>query len=600
MLRLALAAAVLFTAALAQADDKAPIPDGTWLLTTGGPVGDAPLCLLKTETRDGKTTVAVVETLPSVAITVSEVKTIEGRLSFKLNESRTLKTTSGERKFLSQRTFVAATGKDPKEVRGCLQINQAVNRARLIATDNAKVGNQLIRNPASETMQKAQQLASRPALLRFRAAREKDADKKKELTAQLTEAQKEADEKLPGIYGEVVEKHAGTPGAIDAALILLQSAQKYKLEPDQATKLLDLIDRQAALYGPKYVRHVNLNAAEALTRQTGLVSVSVPTFRRLVEGLTDSDPVATQVRILTGYKTALASQGKSAELEAVATRLGKLETKLDQEYLTTVPPFKPSSYSGRKEKQANRVAVLELFTGAQCPPCVAADVAFDALGKSYRPADLVLIQYHMHIPGPDPMTNPDCTARWDYYRKVFPNGIRGTPSTVFNGKPKAGGGGSMANAETKFGEYRAIIDPILEETTPVKVSGKATRSGEALEIAVEVDGAEGDLKLRLLVVEESVRYVGGNRLRFHHHVVRAMPGGPEGVAIKEKSFHHTVTADVAAVRKSLVKYLDDYAANTRPFPNQARPLDMKKLKVIALVQNDKTLEIVQAALISPE
>ena len=48
---------------------------------------------------------------------------------------------------------------------------------------------------------------------------------------------------------------------------------------------------------------------------------------------------------------------------------------------------------------------MELFTGAQCPPCVAADVAFDVLEKTYKPADLVLIQYHLHIPGPDPLTN---------------------------------------------------------------------------------------------------------------------------------------------------------------------------------------------------
>jgi hypothetical protein len=600
MLRFTLGVAVLFTAALAQAGDKGPIPDGTWLLTTGGPVGDAPVCLLKTETKDGKTSVSVVDTLPSVSATVSEVKTTGGRLSFKLTETRTFKTAAGERKFSTQRAFVAAPGKDFKELRGSLETNQTMTRSRLIATDNAKLDSQLIRNPASATMQKAQQLASRPSLLRFQAAREKDVDKKKELTEQFGQAQKEADEKLPGLYREVVEKQANVPAAIDAAQLLLQSAEKFKLDPAQANKLLELIDKQAAPYGPKYARYVNLNAAEALTRQTSLVPVSVPTFRRLAEGLTDSDPAATQVRILTGYKRALGSKGKPPEMEAVESRLAKLEAKLDEEYLATVPPFKPSVYSGRKEKGANRVAVLELFTGAQCPPCVAADVAFDALGKSYRPAELVLIQYHMHIPGPDPMTNPDCIARWDYYRKTFPSGIRGTPSTVFNGKPQAGGGGAMANAENKFRQYRAIIDPILEENTPVKVGGKATRSGDGLEITVEVDGAEGELKLRLLVVEETVRYVGGNRLRFHHHVVRAIPGGPEGVAIKEKSFRHTATADVAAVRKELVKYLDDYAANTRPFPSQARPLDMKKLKVIALVQNDTTREIVQAAQIAVE
>ena len=51
---------------------------------------------------------------------------------------------------------------------------------------------------------------------------------------------------------------------------------------------------------------------------------------------------------------------------------------------------------------------------------------------------------------------------------------------------------------------------------------------------------------------------------------------------------------MADVRTTLGKYLDDYAANTRPFPNPNRPMDMAHLKVIALVQNDKTKEIVQA------
>jgi hypothetical protein len=223
-------------------------------------------------------------------------------------------------------------------------------------------------------------------------------------------------------------------------------------------------------------------------------------------------------------------------------------------------------------------------------------VGFDALARSYKATDLVLIQYHMHIPGPDPMTNPDTVARWDYYRETFPGAVRGTPSTLFNGKPAAGGGGGMANAEGKYQQYRGIIDPLLEATTALKLTGKAIRRGDAVEVAVEVDGApaEDDLKLRVLLVEDTVKYVGGNKLRFHHHVVRAMPGGADGVAVKDKAMTHTVTADVGAVRKDLVKYLDDFAANERPFPTAARPLDMTGLKVIALVQSDKTREILQA------
>jgi hypothetical protein len=265
-----------------------------------------------------------------------------------------------------------------------------------------------------------------------------------------------------------------------------------------------------------------------------------------------------------------------------------------------VPPFKPTAFGGRKDASANKVAVMELFTGAQCPPCVAADVAFDALQKSYKPTELVLIQYHLHIPGPDPLTNPETVARWDYYRAQFPDDVRGTPTTVFNGKPQAGGGGGMANAESKFKEYTGIIDPLLEKTTDVKIAGKAHRTGDKLDIAVEVNGADGEeMKLRLLVVEETIKYVGGNTLRFHHQVVRAMPGGAGGVAIKNKSFKHSATVELSNVRKELTAYLDDFA-KTLDFPKPQRPMDLKSLRVIALVQNDKTNEIVQALQIELE
>ena len=46
-------------------------------------------------------------------------------------------------------------------------------------------------------------------------------------------------------------------------------------------------------------------------------------------------------------------------------------------------------------------------------------------------------------------------------------------------------------------------------------------------------------------------------------------------------------------------YLNEYG-QTRPFPKPDRPMDMKDLKVIALVQNDKTKEIVQAVQIEVE
>ena len=52
--------------------------------------------------------------------------------------------------------------------------------------------------------------------------------------------------------------------------------------------------------------------------------------------------------------------------------------------------------------------------------------------------------------------------------------------------------------------------------------------------------------------------------------------------------------DLGEVRKELTKHLDEFGA-TRPFPNPDRPMEMSHLKVIALVQNDMTGEILNAA-----
>ena len=54
------------------------------------------------------------------------------------------------------------------------------------------------------------------------------------------------------------------------------------------------------------------------------------------------------------------------------------------------------------------------------------------------------------------------------------------------------------------------------------------------------------------------------------------------------------TETVADLRKKLEKYLDNFAKD-QPFPSKERPLELKKLRVIAFVQNDDTREILQTA-----
>ena len=535
------------------------------------------LLLVKIEKKDGKLVASVLEkSNPKAPYTIGDLK-VDG-------STVTLPVSFG-RKFTFEGLIDA---KDGKVVRGSFFDDSTSFRAVMTKQDG-----ETIERPtppkALEEMTQAQRLQLAAARLQAQARQSKDANDKADLLAKAKEAQKEADDKVPGLYKEVVAKHPDSPFAVDAATALLRMAGKVKPKADEVTAWAKVVEADAEKYGPRVARDTSLQVAEMLVTQKDLAALALPFAEKVEKGVTEKDPLTAQSRALKLLLAAQKAAGKTDS--AIETRLARVETKLDDEYKAKVPPFKPTKFAGRKSKAANRVAVMELFTGAQCPPCVAADVAFDALEMAYQPKDLVLIQYHMHIPGPDPLTNPASVARWDFYREKFPMDIRGTPSTLFNGKPDASGGGGMPNAENKFGQYKDLIDPLLESETDLKVGGSVKAAGDKLTVAVEVDGVKEpgeNVRLHVLLVEETIKYTGGNGLRFHHQVVRALPGGAAGTEVKEKALKKDVTIDLAEVKTGLTKYLDEYAANERPFPNADRPMDLKHLKVIALLQNHET------------
>lgn len=581
-------AVAAITAASARADG--PIADGNWILSTVSPIGESAAFILKVETKD-KVQSASVVFVPkrgqgaAPKLEIRDFKSTAADVSFKV------------RQLNNDILFVGAVGKDAKLVLGSFGIDPRPQRAKLTATDKEELtaAEANTRTPV-EPYTKAVTAQNKPLVLQFQARQEKDADKKKDILAKIPDARKEAEEQFPKLMWEVIAEHADTPAAYDAAFSLLRSSTKSKVTAEEATKLVAAIDAEAAKYGPRFARAALIQSADVLANDKTLAAVAVPVGEKATKTLTDADPAAFQFDVLSSYKTALDNAGKTDVAKTIEARMTVIDAKLDKEFLETVPPFKPAVAAGRKEKAANKVAVMELFTGAQCPPCVAADVAFDALAKTYKPSEVILLQYHLHIPGPDPLTNPDTVARMDYYMALSKKGSPSTPTTAFNGKLEAGGGGGMANSESKYKQYLGLIEPILEKTTPVAVAGTATRGGDKIDVSVNVTGADekDGLKVRFVLVEDHLKYVGGNKLRFHHQVVRALPGGAAGFPVKAGASKHTVTVDVAEVKKGLTKYLDGFAKET-PFPKPDRPMDLAHLKLVVLVQNDETGEIVQAA-----
>ena len=311
-----------------------------------------------------------------------------------------------------------------------------------------------------------------------------------------------------------------------------------------------------------------------------------------------ADPEVTPAVAVSILKILAAALRKSGQAEQAATlqpRIDKLEATLDAEFVKNAVPFKTKASAGRSG-DSNRIALVELFTGAHCPACVAADIAFDALLRTYKPSDVVFLQYHLHAHGPDPLTNADSEKRASYY------GVSGAPTIYLNGLEGPAAGGPKPEGRQSYIELEPKISGELNSGTKTKLELTAQRKSDTIDISADVSGLEstGDkVRLRFVVVQDTVRYPGQNGQPLHHHVVRAFPGGVEGAKLDKAQSKHTAQVRVAEMAKSLNDYLD-MASAKRPFPDDERALDLKHLKIVAFIQNDDDKKVIQAAQVDVE
>ena len=591
------------------------LPDGNYELSCVDRLEENICCLFKLETKDGKQSASLLDTdevwgIRAVRTVLSAPAPSAPANSAGQTQSRAVGIRVICTRPIGERVFEGQFLPGSLEARGYLELyhKDDIFPATLRATDQTKLKytarpltagplEKAVRYGAAGPLEKAVRYGAKVNGLRQRASFAKDPEEKASLVKEAASAEKEALDEAPKLYQEGFEKYADDPAVFAAAVDAARFATKYRLPDKQLRTMIAKADKTAATYGRRWQQELNLQIAAALAPQKDYAALELEIARRLEKELTPTDPAEMREGVLKALATAQENARVSAaNRESPAACLAKVEETLDREYRAKVPPFKVETFTGRKSK-SDRAVVLELFTGTQCPPCVAASVAFDALHTTYAPAELVLLQYHLHVPGPDPLTNPDSEARWAYYGKAFPDDARGVPTTVFNGKPQASGGGPMTKAEEKFLQYRQVIDPLLETQSTAKISASAVQKDHTIHIKVDVNNLKhpGEMvRLRLLVVEETVRYVGPNKVRFHHNVVRSIIGGVDGFALKDKDSTHTAAVDLDALRKEMKAYLDNYDNNWRPFPGADRPLDLTNMRLIALVQDDGTHEILQA------
>jgi hypothetical protein len=375
------------------------------------------------------------------------------------------------------------------------------------------------------------------------------------------------------------------------AVPMIAAAAKAKAPVAELKEALAVTLKAAGEYSDAWLQHVQFKLAGHLVQHEAYAGLGEELAQEVLKNAGAKASPVLQIRAYGVVADALEKQGKKADaaktygvIAGLYDSIAATEQKDFEASEKVGLGFTPAKFEGRK---GNKTVLVELFTGAQCPPCVAADVAFEALSQTYSTKEVVLLQYHLHIPGPDPMTNSDTEARQRYYEDE----VGGTPAIMFNGKSAGGGGGPKSFAENKYKEYRGIIDPLLDEKTAVKLSAAVQRQGDDISVTATASGykASDKTKLRFALVEAWVRYPGGNGLVFHAHVVRAMPGGPAGFALNKDNAKETAKVNLAELRQVGAKALDEI-----PSLEGLRPFNFRNLRMVAFIQDDATKEVLAA------
>jgi len=587
-------ATVLVAAVLAgQAAADGPAP-GLWRLTTLGNTSDFCECIVKLDRGDGGWTATVASKAPflkNTEVAVKSVSEADGRLRLVLTKNGV------------EYAFEGRVGSDTKRIVGCFGDDNRLSPAALIATDDSRLDDKNV-STRKQPVLPLKTLAMVESTLgplekKWRAA--KTYDEIKAVRAEITEKRKDIEPIAAWLHRKVLAEHPNTQAAYSSAMTLLRNAAD-QAGGDEVRSWADRAVGTAEAFGPRFRNYVLTQATELVGQYPNHAAVAVELARRAERELGPDGPAAWQHTVLSQLSNGLKATGAADQAKLIEARLQAVDQRLDVEAKGRQPKIDAPHHPGRAA--GGRAVLVELFTGAQCPPCVASDLAFEKAVEVYRPEDVIFLQYHLHIPGPDPLTNAETEERWDYYLRAWPEQVQGTPTTVFSGSPgeainkEYGEGGGFDGAARTFQEYRRLIDVLLNEPTKAKIGLKASRSGDKISMTAEVTdapAAAGPLKLRFALAEDVVRYRGGNGVLYHRRVVRALPGGPAGQSVTSPGGTFTASVDLNDLRQGLNRYLDAFVRERGPFPKPQRPMEFARFRVVAFLQDDKTFEVLQAA-----
>ncbi len=406
--------------------------------------------------------------------------------------------------------------------------------------------------------------------------------------------------------------------AVEAAMAALDPVKFIETQIDQAKRMKQpeptaaaaLSRLQAAqgrgqeLLGRIYAARGDARAETTLAAALKVNPTSAPVALLLagIEATRGDDTAALDHYLLA----ALGSKLKPADDAAMTALLRKvrgndadLDAALDKIYYTALPnPVTPGRWAPTPNR-SNRLVLAEAFTGSACMPCVSESLAFQALLERYPENAVIALAYHVHIPGPDPMTTSGSAGRKIYYD------VKGVPTFNVDGSlTKLGGGGREHTAEV-YNDYVKAIDKALETPAGATMSIAASVAGDTIVVKANVSQIAPDakdVKLHLVLAERTLRFSGENGIRFHEMVVRAMAGKDgAGLPVGDSAEY---TFDLATIRTDIIDSLAAEIAKRRkaeapPTTATATPreyraegramtnLDPSQLVVIAFLQDGR-------------
>jgi len=224
-----------------------------------------------------------------------------------------------------------------------------------------------------------------------------------------------------------------------------------------------------------------------------------------------------------------------------------------------------------------RVVLVEFMTTLPCANCPNAEAALDLMIEEYGADSLCIVAYHDHQ-GPDPLWTEEILDRMHWYTDwslgdalVF----GAWPSVIFDGDI----GRPVVGAQTVEGvaaDYRLEIDYRKTFGSPLtlSVSGDIEARGGDVTARVRVRDplAEGTYVLRTIVIEDDIEFLG------HDFGFSARD------ILDDEPLTVSAVGDSAVVQRSFA--IDGSWA-------------VENLDVIVLVQNDETLQVLQAARLGP-